>query len=386
MERAPRSFVVATPFRALCDHPARVLEAHGHLRLMLLGTRRGTAGVPLERTRLLPAIGLASYAFAKLLPTTKAETARIALHPLFDRWVLGQLRPGDHLVSSYGYTNAGFRFVQKHGGHTFLDGGNSHPENAWAILEEEHRRWGCAEPPMPRFHFRRAVEMVAHTDFVLAPSSFVAESFLARGFSERQVLRNFYPLDLSLFTPASTPRPRDRPLTIISTGSLSLRKGTPYLLEAFRLVRQQVPDARLLLSRVIMDNARPILAKYRDLPIDWAPSLPHPEMIERLRSADLFVLPSLEEGLARTVTEALACGLPAIATANTGAGDYLRTGENGTLVPIRDAQAIATAILEWHERLRARTEPPTRLLDAAEFSPETYAARLMAQLEERGIL
>jgi len=93
-----------------------------------------------------------------------------------------------------------------------------------------------------------------------------------------------------------------------------LRKGTPYLLESFRIVQKKIPDARLLLTRTIQDDIKPILSRYADLPIDWSPPLPHAQLVERLQSADIFVLPSLEEGLVRTACEAMACGLPAILT------------------------------------------------------------------------
>jgi hypothetical protein len=53
-----RRFVVATPARTVCDDNARALERAGLLRFIALGTRRGTAGVPPERTRLNPLIGL----------------------------------------------------------------------------------------------------------------------------------------------------------------------------------------------------------------------------------------------------------------------------------------------------------------------------------------
>src|SRR5208282_3303117 len=124
--------------------------------------------------------------------------------------------------------------------------------------------------------------------------------------------------NLSLFQPRREPRPPNRPLTLINTGSLSLRKGTPYLLEAFRLVRKKIPSARLLLMRIVQDDIKHVLPRYADLPIEWSPVLPQTQLVERLHSADIFILPSLEEGLVRTACEAMACGLPAILTPNTG--------------------------------------------------------------------
>src|SRR5204862_7898900 len=162
--------------------------------------------------------------------------------------------PGDHLLSSYGYANECFKFVRRHGGKTFVDAGNSHIENFWELLCEEHRRWNCPHPPVARHWYERSRAMLAETDYVLSPSSYVAESFLARGFKSEQILRNVYPVNLSLFQPAATPRPKNRPLTVINTGNLSLRKGTPYLLEAFRLVHRSHPSARFLLTRSIRND------------------------------------------------------------------------------------------------------------------------------------
>ena len=95
---AKRRFVVATPFRTVCDDNARALEESGALRLLALGTRRGTAGVPGERTRLLPAFGLLSYAAARLFSTTRAESFRFAMHPWFDRGCASS--SGPEIISS----------------------------------------------------------------------------------------------------------------------------------------------------------------------------------------------------------------------------------------------------------------------------------------------
>src|SRR5262249_17403240 len=146
-----RRFVVATPQRSVCDSNAKALEQAGLLRFIALGTRRGTQGVPAERTRLNPWIGLCTYIGAWTLGTMRRESLRFHLLPWFDKWVRRQLHPGDHLISSYGYANASFDFVRRHGGKTFVDAGNSHIENFWQILVEEHRVWKCAYPPVTRF-------------------------------------------------------------------------------------------------------------------------------------------------------------------------------------------------------------------------------------------
>ncbi|HEX4265696.1 MAG TPA: glycosyltransferase family 4 protein [Verrucomicrobiae bacterium] len=386
MTSFPRQFVVATPGRSVCDNNARVLEKIGRLRFIALGTRRGIAGVPPERTRLLPAFGLAGFIAAKILPAYRAESFSVGMFPWFDRWVKKQLLAGDHLISSYGYVTDCFKFIRQHGGKTFLDAGNSHIDHYWEVIGEEHRRWKSPLPPFSPSWLKRARESLTETDYVLSPSSYVTNSFLERGFRPEQILKNIYPADLSLFRPGDKPRPKNRPLTIINTGSLSLRKGTPYLLEAFRLVRKKVPDARLLLTRIIQDDLSPILSQYSDLPIEWAPGLPHAQLAERLRTADIFVLPSLEDGWARTASEAMACGLPAILSQNTGASDSVQPGVNGEVVPIRNAQAIADAILKWADTVTKPDYQPRMMVDPQSLSFERFEDSFVGQLKALGLI
>src|SRR5947208_16948078 len=100
-----------------------------------------------------------------------------------------------------------------------------------------------------------------------------------------------------------------------------------------------------------------VMPKYRDLPIEWAPVLPPARLVERLQSADVFVLPSLEEGLVRTALEAMACGLQVALTPNTGANDFVQPGVNGEVIPIRDPQSTADAILKCSDRLHSGARP-----------------------------
>lgn len=375
------NFVVATPGRSVCDDNARALHRHGLLRFLALGTRRGTAGIPRERTRLNPRIGLCAYIAFRTLSSFRAETFRFGLLPWFDSWVKKQLEPGDNIISSYGNTNRCFEWVRANGGKTFLEAGNSHPENYWSVLKEEYARWGCSLPPMPRNWYKRSIAMLPHVDYVLSPSSYVTNSFLQRGFKSAQILQNIFPIDLNHFYPSPEPRPRSRPLTIISTGSPSLRKGTPYLLEAFRLVRKQNPSARLLLTSIPHESLVPLLSRYRDLPIEWIPWRSHSQLGDELRSADIFVLPSLEEGLARTSLEALACGLPIIVTSHTGSNDFVTPDANGEIIPIRDAGSIAEAILKWADKLLSLSWQPKSLLDTERFLFSHFEQVFMQQLE-----
>lgn len=354
-----RRITMVTPFKTdyYREYANAFLES-GKLRKSLLWTREGFPDIPSQHTGLLPLLGRASYAGTRIMGRDRGERFRFSMYPLFDRWAAGKLVPGDDVFSSYGYANESFRRAKASGGRTFLDGGNSHPENFWSLMTEEYSRWGYKKPPMPKSHYERSRRMMEDVDYVFAPSDFVARSFTSRGFSDDQVLKIFYPVNLSIFKPMEEDRPKDRPLTIVNTGALSFRKGTPYLLEAFRMIRKQIPDARFLLTNSISEQAKPFFDKYNDLPIEWSHYLSAPQLAERLRNADLFILPSLEEGLVRTAIQAMACGLPCILTPNTGSSEYVEENVNGSVVPIRDPAAIADAALAWWSRIRDGYRPP----------------------------
>jgi glycosyltransferase involved in cell wall biosynthesis len=380
----PDRFAAASFGRCGHDYFARVLEKHGLLDFYALGTRRGTAGVSPEHTRLQPIFGLLNYAGASLLPPFRAEAFRFRLFPWFDRWVKSQLRAGQHLFTSYAFANQSLRWVKEHGGLTFIDAGNAHPKEFWDLLTEEANRWGSPYPPVSRFFNEQALDTANNVDYVFTPSTWVRRSYLKRGFEERRLLLYSYPVDLQVFRPPAEPRPADRPLTILNTGLLCLRKGTPYLLDAFRLIRKQEPRAVLRLTRVIADDMREVIQRYADLPIDWTERLGMADFVRRYQTSDIFVLPSIEDGFAHVVSEALACGLPVITTPNTGASDLIRNGENGEVVPIRDPEAIAAAVLKWWEKIR-QGQRPEAADQLSKLTLEHFDRAVMGHLTQLGI-
>lgn len=378
-------FIVAAPERVnYYEDYARVLAKIDALYGYFTGSRRGSKGIPGELTYLNPLFGLFIHGSRRILPGYTAEWLRAAIHPLFDRWVSLDVKPGNHVLSSYGYANHCFKKARANGGKTFLEAGNSHPENFWNTVEEEHRRWKVRRPPYPPNWNRQAREMVKHADYVLVPSKYVAKSFLDRGFVQEQIIHAPFAVDLDLFRPENTEVPPSSPIRVVCTGSVSLRKGFPYLMEAVRIVRK-TRDAVLVLTDLVESSMKDIISKFADVPIEWTPPKPHVELAEHLRGCHVFALLSLEEGFARTAAEALACGLPAVLTFNTGSADCIKAGVNGEIVPIRDPQAAAEAILKCHERLMEKGRPDVGdLHDYLSF--ERFEERFLAGLRRIGLL
>src|SRR5439155_7774549 len=97
---------------------------------------------------------------------------------------------------------------------------------------------------------------------------------------------------------------------------------------------------------VVMGSAVLPLSWYRENFRDfiYEPPRPHSEVLRLMRSCDILVLPSIVEGRALVQQEAMACGLPLVATKNAGADDVIVEGETGFLVPIRSPETIAEKI------------------------------------------
>jgi len=132
-----------------------------------------------------------------------------------------------------------------------------------------------------------------------------------------------------------------------SVGRLDPRKGYRYLIEAFSKVKRVEKDARLLIVGPGNPENLPVAAGLKD-GITFIPAVDNmPYFLSRI---DLFVLPSLEEGLGIAILEALAMRKPVIATAVGGIPEIITNGENGVLVPGGNAAALATAILAtWRD-------------------------------------
>ena len=128
---------------------------------------------------------------------------------------------------------------------------------------------------------------------------------------------------------------------------ISPRKRLQDLLDAFRLVRAQIPTARLLVAGGVETGSENYAAELRargaDLPVEWLGETT--DLAAFHARLDIFVMISEPAGCPNASLEALAAGLPVIATDCGGAAEQVRPDETGLLVPARDTPALADACL-----------------------------------------
>lgn len=169
-------------------------------------------------------------------------------------------------------------------------------------------------------------------------------------------------VDTGLFHPAPE-RPPAPPVELLTVGDLVVKKGHAHLLEALAALRSQGLEPHLTVigegeDRVAVERRTAELGLGRQ--VTFAGTASRTEVAEAMRAAHLFVLPSLYENAPVVLIEALASGLPAVATRVGGVPEIVDE-RSGALVPAGDPTALAAALAEMCAR-------------HGEFDPQALAA------------
>lgn len=285
------------------------------------------------------------------------------------------------------------RWARSAGVPTVLDNPNGHLRNFRDVYCQQSRQW-CDS----RYRGHPTEAMVARVeeeyrlaDRIRVSSAWARESLVAGGVSRDKIDVVPQPIDLDKYRPLPRPaRPAHQgPLRVCFVGSLDLRKGFVYLLRAARLVGHGRLELRLVGGTGDRHCRRLLARETTDLDVYVMPGDPRPAY----QWADVFVLPSLEDGFGFVVGEAMACGLPAIVTDACGAVELVEPGVTGWIVPAADTAALAgaleTAILRrgdlvgMGQRARAAVEAHVAQRDPEVFRRMFMAAQAVAQAVAR---
>ena len=199
--------------------------------------------------------------------------------------------------------------------------------------------------------------------------------------SERTVLIRGSGVDLSRFVPMPEPLGIPR-VTLVSR--MLWDKGVGEFVEAARLLRESGESIRFtLVGSPDPENPASIpesqlRAWQREGLVDWCGY--REDILNVWADTTIAALPTYREGVPKTLIEAAACARPIVATDVPGCREIVKPGENGLLVPARDAAALAEAIrrLARDPELRKRMGAKGRELAAGGFSEETVVEQTMA--------
>ena len=247
------------------------------------------------------------------------------------------------------------------------------------IERNEHERWPGWETDITPlsvidFYRRRVSHLVQISDVYLCPSEAVVRDLAELpGFVADRVRLVPYGVSGVLLCEQQTV-----PGRVLFAGAAGLRKGLPYLAQAATLLKASHPGIEIVVAGEV-SPAVASRAETRDL--TFLGRLDRQRMAEEFARADVFCLPSLAEGSATSIFEALANGLPVVTTVSSGS--VVVNGREGLIVNERSGQAIADAIarIVQHRDLRAAMSEAA-LASAAKYSDDACGEAFVGVVRE----
>lgn len=299
-------------------------------------------------------------------------------HWCTERRFAAQLRPGDIAYLWPSVSLRTYEQIHARGHRIIIERINCHRATARRILEAAYERLGW-----PPSHGITDGAIAAESaklgiaDHVFCPSPHVAGSMLDAGVPEPRLLRASYGQDPARLQASRAALPTGSGTTFLFVGFGTVRKGLPFLLRAW--ARSRI-NGRLILAGGLASDVAERCADDLSRPDVFA--VPEcPDVAGLYASADVFVLPTLEEGSPLVSYEALASGLPIITTP-MGAGEIVRDGREGIVCSPMDEEALVAAMRTLDKNAELRQVMGSSACRRAEaFTWQRVAARRRSQLQ-----
>ncbi len=189
-------------------------------------------------------------------------------------------------------------------------------------------------------------ELVKNADVITAVSHSCAKELKREYTINKEITVVNNGVDTNFFIPTKNKKKEDY---ILYTGRLETRKGLIDFIESAKYVCREYDSIKFVLT------GKGTIKKYLERKINelglkndfcFAGFVGRPRLLEYYQNAAIYVLPSYYEGLPTTLLEAMSCGIPSIATDVEGSSELIKDGETGLLVPPRNPERLAGAIMK----------------------------------------
>jgi len=301
----------------------------------------------------------------------------------FDRWVAERFAAeGDIYWGFQGSCLESARAARRAGRIAVVEFATAHVTAAAKLLAAEAERFPAWADSISNFHFpawyRRRLEEEPHAaDFCVAASGFTRQSLLDAGVAPDRIRPLPLGADLSDFHFA--PRGEDGPFRILFVGGVGQRKGIKYLLDAFAKIRR--PGVELVVAGPISGGGR-AFAEHRHL-CTYLGRLDQQAVVREMHRCHVLVLPSVFEGFGLVIPEAMATGMPVIASTHSAAPEIVREGRDGFVLAPDDVEGLAERLDRLASNRRAAVEMGREASRRArEFSWEAHAGRVRDLIDE----
>lgn len=295
--------------------------------------------------------------------------------------------PHHDALFSYSYMSLEvFEVAHGKGILTVLDQIDPGPAEFRLVSEEVAANPGLAgfQPPYPKRYYDRLRREWELADIIIVNSDWSREALISEG---------VLPAKIEILPLAFEPEPEslasenrqspignrqsNAPLRVLWLGQVNVRKGIHYLMAAARLLERENIQFDVVGPVNILPGA--VAAAPRNMTFHGPVS--RDRAADWYRQSDVFVLPTLSDGFALTQLEAMAHGLPVITTPNCGR--VVESGKTGFIIPVRDAQALAKAVLCFVSSPGLVSEMGSQCREAVQgYSIDAYGQRLVEIIEK----
>src|SRR5882757_2671066 len=330
-----RPFHSALLANAMVKHGARVRIYSSAPRRYF---RRLNASV---RIALVPSLLQTAMHFMRMPASQKALDADSWL---YDHSVAAVIRPDDLFIGWATASLATARAAKRRGARFVLDRACPHVDFQQQILQEESAALGVPYRPQPAWFRDRQLAEYAEAERILAPSEYTRATFPEA--MRSKIIKA--PLFGRCAFPVETRPERHPKFTVGVVGGEPVRKGYLYLLDAWE--RLALANARLLIRSDANFARYPALQQRlaRLSNVEFVRYVP--DINDFYQRCDVFVLPSVDDGFGMALFEAMANEVPCVATTHCGSSELLTPGRDGIVIPPRNVDLLAEALLSLYEQ------------------------------------
>lgn len=197
-------------------------------------------------------------------------------------------------------------------------------------------------------------EVATKCDLLLPVCNYFKNMLVKAGCNPKRVITVHSAINCSKFKFRIRSFPENKPIHIVTTARLAEKKGLEYAIEAVALVKEKYPNITYtIIGGGTLEQALRDLISSLNLEdtVNLVGRKNHDDVIRILDTAHLFMLPSVTsssggiEGIANSLKEAMAMGLPSIGTYHSGTPELITDGVSGFLVPEKDVAALANRMI-----------------------------------------
>lgn len=265
--------------------------------------------------------------------------------------------------------------AKKRGIKVLVDHSIAHPYYIREHLSEEFKKYNISiEKAFPKKMWDLILEDCWNTDILLVNSDFVKNTFVQYGYDSRKIYIVTQGVRDDFFCLKNEYRITGT-VKILFTGGFGFRKGAEYILKACQVLDSMDFNYELIVVGEHTESKELV----KNIPIKnirLVGFLPQVELKQYLKSSDIYLFPSLVEGCASSGLEAMAAGLPVIATYESGLP--IRDGENGIIISSKNVDQIVENILYLakYEDVRKKFGQNAAQLISTEYTWTKYANKV----------